>query len=225
MKVVSVVGFSGTGKTRLIVRLIRELRARGLEVAAVKRCSHGFTLDTEGKDTAAFGRAGASGVAMVSPEGWAAVGPPRPVAARALGTRLFPEADIVLVEGGKGEPGTPRIEILRAGVSDALVSRPEDLLAVVADGAGPADVAAPVLGPDESARLADLILALEEAAMTDIKLEVDGQEVNLNPFVRTIIERTVVAMVTSLSGVDPEPKRIALVIDRGGTGAAPGPKS
>lgn len=225
MKVVSVVGFSGTGKTRLIVRLIQELRARGLEVAAVKRCSHGFTLDTEGKDTAAFSRAGASGVAMVSPEGWAAVSPSSPVAAPALGARLFPEADIVLVEGGKDEPGTPRIEVLRAGLSEAPVSRPGDLLAVVADGAGPADVAAPVLGPDETARLADLILSLEEAAMTDIKLEVDGQEVNLNPFVRTIVEKTVVAMVTSLSGVDPEPKRIALVIDRGGAGAAPGPKS
>jgi hypothetical protein len=110
-------------------------------------------------------------------------------------------------------------------VSEALVSRRWDLLAVVADGAPPAEVAAPVLGPDETARLADLILSLEEAAMTDIKLEVDGQEVNLNPFVRTIIERTVVAMVTSLSGVDPEPKRIALVIDRGGRGTAPGPKS
>lgn len=225
MKVVSVVGFSGTGKTRLIVRLIGELRARGLRVAAVKRCSHGFTLDTEGKDTAAFSRAGAAGVAMVSPEGWAAVSPADPVAAPALGARLFPEADIVLVEGGKDEEGTPRIEVLRTGVSEALVSPPGELLAVVADAAVPAAVAAPVLGPDETARLADLILSLEEAAMTDIKLEVDGQEVNLNPFVTTFIERTVVAMVTSLSGVDPEPKRIALVIDRGGPAAAPGPKS
>jgi len=224
MKVVSVVGFSGTGKTRLIVRLIGELRARGLKVAAVKRCSHGFTLDTEGKDTDAFTRAGASGVAMVSPEGWAAVGPDGAPAAPSLGARLFPEADLLLVEGGKDEPGTPRIEVLRGGLSEAVTSRPGDLLAVVADAAAPVSVDVPVLGPDETARLADLILSFEEAAMTDIKLEVDGQEVNLNPFVTTFIEKTIVAMVTSLTGVDPEPKRIALVIDRGGAGAAPGPK-
>jgi hypothetical protein len=50
--------------------------------------------------------------------------------------------------------------------------------------------------------------------MTNITLEVDGREVNLNAFVRTFIERTIVAMVTSLSGIDPEPRQITLVIDR-----------
>jgi len=56
----------------------------------------------------------------------------------------------------------------------------------------------------------------------NITLEVDGREVNLNPFVRTFIERTVVGMVTSLSGVDPVPERISLVIDRTGETEAPG---
>jgi len=225
MRIVSVVGFSESGKTRLIVRLIEELKGRGLRVAAVKRCSHGFSLDTEGKDTADFSRAGADGVAMVSPEGWAALGRAASVAVPALGARLFPRADVVLVEGGKDAPGTPRIEVLRAGVSDNLVSRPEELLAIVSDLPSPAGVVVPVLRPDEAARLADLILSVEEANMADITLEVDGREVNLNPFVRTFIERTVLGMVTSLSGIDPEPKRIALVIDRGGPVAKPGPKS
>ncbi len=221
MKIVSVVGFSGAGKTRLVVRLIEELKRRGLRVAAVKRCSHGFSLDTEGKDTAEFGRAGADGVAMISPEGWAALGRPETVTARELGARLFPDAAVVLVEGGKDEAGTPRIEVLRAGVSEAPVSRPADLLAVVSDRPLSGGAPAPVLGPDQTARLADLILSLEEADMADIRLEVDGREVNLNPFVRTIFERTVVGMVTSLSGIGPEPKRITLVIDREGAAEEP----
>ena len=50
--------------------------------------------------------------------------------------------------------------------------------------------------------------------MTEIKLEVDGREINLNAFVRRFIERTVVGMVTSLSGVGTDPKKIALVINR-----------
>jgi hypothetical protein len=58
----------------------------------------------------------------------------------------------------------------------------------------------------------------------NISLEVDGREVNLNPFVQTFIERTVVGMVTSLSGVDPEPERISLVIDRAGDKAKGGAK-
>jgi molybdopterin-guanine dinucleotide biosynthesis protein MobB len=214
MRVVSIVGFSGTGKTRLVVRLIEELRGRGLRVAAVKRCSHGFTLDTEGKDTADFSRAGAFGVAMASPDGWAALGRPAPATAAALGARLFPGADVVLIEGGKSETGTPRIEVLRAGVSVDLAGRPEGLVAIVSDVPLPDGFPLPVFGPEDTARVADLILSLEEATMADIRLEIDGREVNLNPFVSTFIERTVLGMVTSLSGIEAEPKRISLVIDR-----------
>src|SRR5512135_2833133 len=109
MRIVSVVGFSESGKTRLIVRLIGELGRRGLRVAAVKRCSHGFALDTEGKDTADFSRAGARGVAMVAPEGWAAFGEAPGLDAARLARRVFPEADVVLIEGGKDVPGMPKI--------------------------------------------------------------------------------------------------------------------
>jgi molybdopterin-guanine dinucleotide biosynthesis adapter protein len=218
MRTVAVVGFSETGKTRLVVALIGELKRRGLKVCAVKRCSHGFALDTEGKDTSGFSRAGADGVAMVSPESWAAFGPAPKVEARDLAARLFPNADVVLIEGGKDVRGPRKIEVLRAGVSASLVSRPGELLAVVSDAPVPDGVAVPVFRPDEAAKVCDLILGLEEDNMAEIKLEVDGREVNLNPFVRTFIERTVLGMVTSLSGIDPEPKTISLVIDR--TGAA-----
>jgi molybdopterin-guanine dinucleotide biosynthesis protein B len=215
MKIVGVVGFSGTGKTRLIVRLIGELKRRGVRVCAVKRCSHGFALDTEGKDSADFTRAGADGVAMISPEGWAALGRPETVTARELGARLFPEADVVLIEGGKESQGWPRIEVLRAGLSEVPVSDPGELLAVVSDSPLPDGAVAPVFRPSETAGICDLILSLKEGFMTDIKLEVDGREVNLNPFVRTFIERTVLGMVTSLSGIDPEPQKVSLVIERG----------
>lgn len=224
MKIVAVVGSSETGKTRLVVRLIGELTKRGLRVSALKRCSHGFTLDTEGKDTADFSRAGADGVAMVSPEGWAALGRKASVEAPALAARLFPEADVVLIEGGKGALGAPKVEVLRAGVSETLTSRPEELLAVVSDRPLPDGVPVPVFRPEETARLSDLILSVEEASMADITLEVDGREVNLNPFVRTFIERTVLGMVTSLSGIDPDPRKISLVIDRSEGRAKPGPK-
>jgi molybdopterin-guanine dinucleotide biosynthesis protein MobB len=214
MKIVAVVGFSESGKTRLIIELIGEFKRRGLRTCAVKRCSHGFALDTEGKDTSDFSRAGADGVAMVSPEGWAALGHSPSVEIPALVARLFPAADVVLVEGGKDAKGLRKVEVLRAGVSGVLVSRPEELLAVVSEAPVPDGVAGPVFKPAETAKICDLILGLEEKIMAEIKLEVDGREVNLNPFVRTFIERTVLGMVTSLSGIDPEPKRIALVIDR-----------
>jgi molybdopterin-guanine dinucleotide biosynthesis protein MobB len=214
MKIVAIVGFSESGKTRLITQLIGEFKRRGLKTCAVKRCSHGFSLDTEGKDTADFTRAGADGVAMVSPEGWAAFGAPGTADVRGLAVRLFPDADVVIVEGGKGTRGLRKVEVLRSGVSKVLVSDPDELLAIVSDVPLPAGRPVPIFKPEETAEICDLILSLEEDNMADIKLEVDGREVNLSPFVRTFIERTVLGMVTSLSGIDPEPKRISLVIDR-----------
>ena len=223
MRAVAVVGFSESGKTRLIVRIIRELKSRGLRVAAVKRCAHGFTLDTEGKDTSEFGRAGADGVAMVSPEGWAALGPAADDAL-SLASRLFPGVDIVLIEGGKDIRGTPKIEVRRSGSPAAPAARPEELLAIVTDEPPPHGREAPVFGPDDIAGLTERILSLEEANMADITLEVDGRDVNMNAFVRTFIEKTVLGMVSSLSGVDPDPKKITLVIDRAGQKRQPGPK-
>src|SRR5512135_1166605 len=110
MKIVAVVGFSESGKTRLIVRLIQELKRRGARVAALKRCPHGFSLDTEGKDSADFSRAGADGVGLISPDSWAALGRSRSAVPSRLASRFFPEADVVLIEGGRDVRGTPKIE-------------------------------------------------------------------------------------------------------------------
>src|SRR5512136_108999 len=169
MRIVAVVGFSESGKTRLVVRLIEELRGRGLRVSAVKRCSHGFSLDTEGKDTADFSRAGADGVAMVSPEGWAAFGKAPVAEVPLMAARLFPDADVVLVEGGKDIRGARKIEVMRAGSLEVPTTPPGELVALVTDRPMPG-VAAPVFGPDEVSGLSDLILSLEEAKMADITL-------------------------------------------------------
>ncbi len=50
MKVLSVVGFSGAGKTYLIERLVPLLRRRGLRVLVVKHALK-FDVDREGKDS------------------------------------------------------------------------------------------------------------------------------------------------------------------------------
>ena len=61
---------SGTGKTTFIERLIPLLAAHGVRTAVIKSDSHGFQLDTEGKDTARFSAAGASAVAVSAPNGY-----------------------------------------------------------------------------------------------------------------------------------------------------------
>ena len=61
---------SGTGKTTFIEKLIPLLAARGVRCAVIKSDSHGFQLDTAGKDTARFTAAGAEAVAVRSPDGY-----------------------------------------------------------------------------------------------------------------------------------------------------------
>ena len=61
---------SGTGKTTFIEKLIPLLAQRGVRTAVIKSDSHGFDLDTEGKDTARFAEAGAEAVVVSSPAGY-----------------------------------------------------------------------------------------------------------------------------------------------------------
>ena len=216
MKIVAAVGLSETGKTLLLSGLIGEFKRRGLRTFAVKHCSHGFSLDMEGKDTWTYAQAGADGVAMISPEEYAVLGRTGETGLRALAERVFAGADIVLVEGGKHARGIRKIEVLRSGVSDVIQTPPDELLAVVSDRGAPPGTSVPVFTLKQAVDICDLIMSQEEDAMSDIRLEVDGRKIPLNPFVRTFLEKTVLGMITSLTGVDPEPRKITLAIDRDG---------
>lgn len=138
-----------------------------------------------------------------------------------LARRFFADADVVLVEGGKATP-LRKIEVMRAGVSGDLLTPAENLLAIVSDAASPAPASVPIFRPLQTAEICDLILSHEEDVMSEIMLEVDGQEVNLNPFVRTVFENTIRGMVASLSGLSPDPEAITVVIRR--AKAEPGKK-
>lgn len=64
-------GRSGSGKTTLLVRLLPELRARGLTVSILEHAHHGFDIDRSGKDSHRHREAGASEVLVVSGNRWA----------------------------------------------------------------------------------------------------------------------------------------------------------
>ena len=51
MRVIGFAGWSGAGKTTLIVRLIPELNRRGFSVSTIKHAHHNFDLDQPGKDS------------------------------------------------------------------------------------------------------------------------------------------------------------------------------
>jgi len=64
--VVGFYGFSNSGKTTLIERLIQDLVSRGKKVSAIKQSGHPVSMDTEGKDTHRFSKIGADPVVLSS---------------------------------------------------------------------------------------------------------------------------------------------------------------
>jgi molybdopterin-guanine dinucleotide biosynthesis adapter protein len=154
-RIVSVSGPSGVGKTRLLLRLIPVLVARGLRVAAIKHTRHPHPLDVPGKDTERYRRAGAAAAAIAGPAGTAWFGPPvhDPLAL----VRVLPPVDLVLAEGFRSAP-LPRIEVRRRSVSlRFLCGRDPRVFLLVGDGPPPRPL--PVVSPDEVERVADLLCA------------------------------------------------------------------
>ncbi|MDH5209856.1 MAG: molybdopterin-guanine dinucleotide biosynthesis protein B, partial [Burkholderiaceae bacterium] len=70
-KAIGFIGYSNSGKTTLIEKLIPLFRARGLSVSAIKNAHHGFDMDRPGKDSYRYREAGAGQVLIATGERWA----------------------------------------------------------------------------------------------------------------------------------------------------------
>ena len=133
-QILGLLGWSGSGKTHLLTRLLPEFRARGLVVSTIKHAHHGFDLDQPGKDSYQHREAGAHEVLISSERRWALMHEldgPEPSLDELL-THLSP-CDLVLVEGFKAS-AHPKIEVYRQG-QDRPPFWPgrSDVVAVAAD--------------------------------------------------------------------------------------------
>ena len=129
-KLAAVSGVKNSGKTTFLAALIPELKALGITAAVIKHDGHSFQPDREGTDTCRLLAAGAMGAAVFDGEKFQAVKYAR-VTEQELAA-LFPEADLILLEGFKYSP-YPKIEILRSAVSREPVCDPATLLGLVTD--------------------------------------------------------------------------------------------
>lgn len=129
--VIQFVGYSNSGKTTLLTRLIPLLERTGIRVGVVKHDGgHDFEWDQEGKDTWKYREAGASLVA-ISSQTKTAMLEQRPLELAELIARMAAAgADLVLVEGFKRE-GYPKLVLLREPGDEELLSQVTHVLAVV----------------------------------------------------------------------------------------------
>jgi molybdopterin-guanine dinucleotide biosynthesis adapter protein len=167
MRVVGFAGWSGAGKTTLIVKLIPELNRRGLSVSTIKHAHHNFDLDQPGKDSYEHRAAGAEEVLVASANRVALMrelrGAPEPSLAELL--RLLKDVDLVLVEGFKRDP-LPKIEIFRAANGKPpLFPDDRNIVALISDVAAPA-TGLPHASIDDLTGVADLVLAHARSVAT-----------------------------------------------------------
>ena len=113
MTPIHIIGQPGSGKTTLIVDIIKELKKQNIKVGSLKHSAHVHELDKPGKDSFRHRKAGASPVSMVTKEMTAVYLTKTPeMTPQALMEKYYSDIDIVLIEGWISGPHD-KIEIWR----------------------------------------------------------------------------------------------------------------
>ncbi|MDB5665343.1 molybdopterin-guanine dinucleotide biosynthesis protein B [Cypionkella sp.] len=159
MRVYGVIGWKNAGKTSLMERLVAEITRRGFTVSTVKHVHHDVDLDQPGKDSHRHRAAGASEVVLASAKRFAIMREHRgaePDLAAVL-SRMAP-VDLVLVEGYKRDAHA-KIEVFRVEAGHDLIQPSDPLVRAVATDAALGTLRVPVLDLNNTALIADFILA------------------------------------------------------------------
>lgn len=130
-KIIAVSGIKNSGKTSLITRLVRHYAGKGVKVAVIKHDGHDFDCDIPGTDTRAFSDSGAYATACFS-ENRIFVHKKGTGENETYLAKLFPEADIIFLEGFKNST-YDKIEVIRKGISDKPASNSQGRFLIATD--------------------------------------------------------------------------------------------
>ena len=198
--IVSIVGKSESGKTTLLERLIKELELRGYQVVTIKHVPRDVVFDEPEKDSWRHLQAGSKATIISSKDKVVLVKPVAVEPALSEVARIFGEDyDIILAEGFKSD-NAPKIEVHRKEIGPPLEAV-KKLVAIVTD--EPLETETRQFSFDDVKSLTDL---LEDGFIKPqrerISFYVNNVAVTLNHFPREIITKTLMAMASSLKGVD-----------------------
>jgi len=161
MKVLGIAGWSGSGKTSLILRLLPLLRQRGLRVSTIKHAHHKVDVDTPGKDSYEHRAAGAHEVMLITGRRFALMHdfpqPDEEIPLAALIGRMEP-VDLLLIEGFKTYP-CHKLEVHRPEIGKPLLVSSDPDIVGVARSHPLANCPVPQLALDDTAAIADFVVA------------------------------------------------------------------
>lgn len=152
--VISIVGYSNSGKTTLLVKLLGELKNKGFRVATVKHHHGDFDIDIPGKDTWKHAQAGADTVVLAGAGKIAVIERTERKLTLDEILKRINGVDLIITEGFKKE-SKPKIEIFRPDIHAELVSPPGELLAVASD---TKFAEYPTFSPDDAAGITEFLV-------------------------------------------------------------------
>ncbi len=161
--------FSGTGKTTLLLKLIPELKQRGLRIAVIKHAHHNFDMDTPGKDSYELRKAGATPMLICSSRRTVITIEneieAEPELNRLLSHIAEDSVDIILVEGFKKWP-FDKIELHREATGNALMYPDDDNIIAIAHDRNKqnllSDTKLPQLDINDTQGIADFIMQYQQ---------------------------------------------------------------
>ena len=238
IRALSVTGFHGVGKTRVVVAIVRELTRRGYRVGTVKHIPEkDFTIDQRGKDTWAHARAGARLVVSLAPNEFAKI-EKRSAKLEEILEGLH-GLDFVIVEGFKGFRGLAKVVVAK---NESEVGKLADEFTIAC--VGLKGLSIPTFSFGQTKKLVDIVeqkaypplfgldckqCGLESCekfaaavvsgkkrwdactASQDVTVSIDGRRIPLNPFAQKILAGTVQGMITSLKDTKGERIEIKVV--------------
>lgn len=199
-KIIAVSGYKNSGKTTLCGLLLEELARLGVRAGYIKRTDDkavygGIATDTgaaraRGVDSALWARDGIFLESSLPPDTTAAV----------IASRYFPDADIVILEGGK-ELNLPKIWV--CSDKDGKAADYPGIFIRYDRGATDKDEARGVFGAGGEARIAALLAALVQGgAYRSASVYIGDRPLPMKDFVADFVRGGTLGMIASLKGAD-----------------------
>lgn len=201
--IISIVGYSKSGKTTLLEKVIPLLTGKGYSVGVIKHTGHAFTMDQPGKDSQRFERVGADGVVLAGSGQIGFFGKMDESEALMIDRieqSFFSDRDIILTEGFK-KGDKPKIAVLTRGKEEQLFKDLEgSIVATVGD--GPARKDLPHFKPDNPEGLVELLEQrfLKNHRKPSIRVILDGKNIPMNHFVQEIVRSGILGILSPLKG-------------------------
>ena len=160
MRIFGIIGWSGSGKTTVITKLIPEITARGYKVSTIKHTHHAFDVDKPGKDSYSHRLAGATEVLVGSAKKWALIHEKKKDNEEdninTLVSRME-KVDLVLVEGFKNRNHS-KMEIFRKDLKKpTLFDNDNSIVALISNSEIP-EAGIPRFTPSDIKGIADFIV-------------------------------------------------------------------